>query len=121
VEVTGRAVLSGSESDCDITAALRTFSREWRVVYCADGVARRRFRACEDSHITGGVRRRLALFRRTDQSLETKREDDDGRSARPRASHFETFTHLMLRRSPSARGGVMSRRSQCVMDEEENQ
>jgi hypothetical protein len=120
VEVTGRAVLSGSESDCQITAALRTFSREWRVVDCADGVARRWFRACEDSHITGGVRRRLALFRRTDQSLETKREDDDGPSAHG-ASHFETFTHLMLRRSPSARGGVMSCRSQCVMDEEENQ
>jgi hypothetical protein len=35
-------------------------------------------------------------------------------SARPQASHFETLIHLMLRRSPSARGGVMGRRSQCI-------
>lgn len=30
------------------------------------------------------------------------------------ASHFETLTHLMLRRSPSARRGVISRTSQYI-------
>ena len=39
-------------------------------------------------------------------------------SARPQVSHFETLIHLMLRRSPSARGGVMSRRSQYNDTEE---
>ena len=32
------------------------------------------------------------------------------RSTRPEVSHFETLIRLMLRRSPSARGGVMGRR-----------
>jgi hypothetical protein len=32
--------------------------------------------------------------------------------ARPQVSRFETLIHFMLRRSLSARGGVMSRRSQ---------
>jgi hypothetical protein len=32
--------------------------------------------------------------------------------APPQVSHFETLFHLMLRRSPSARGGVMSRSRQ---------
>ena len=37
MEVIGRAVVSGSESDRQITAALMTLSREWRrVVYYAD-------------------------------------------------------------------------------------
>ena len=37
MEVIGRAVLSGSESDRQITAAVRTLSQEWRrVVYYAD-------------------------------------------------------------------------------------
>jgi hypothetical protein len=47
-----------------------------------------------------------------------KWEDDDGRSRRPQVSHFETLIQLMLRRSPSARGGVMSRRGQCNDTEE---
>jgi hypothetical protein len=34
--------------------------------------------------------------------------------ARAPVSHFETPIHLMLRRSPSARRGVMGRRSQCL-------
>jgi hypothetical protein len=51
-------------------------------------------------------------------SREAKREDDDGRFSSPQASHFETLFHLMLRRSPSARGAVMSCRSQCNDTEE---
>jgi len=38
--------------------------------------------------------------------------------ARALVSHFETFIHLMLRRSPSARGGVMSPRGRCNGTEE---
>ena len=34
----------------------------------------------------------------------------DGRSARPQVSHFETLIHLMLRRSLSARCGVIGSR-----------
>jgi hypothetical protein len=64
------------------------------------------------SHHRSSPCRRLALLRRTDTFAGTKREDHDGCSARPHVSHFETLTHLMLRRSPSARGGVMGRRSQ---------
>ena len=39
-------------------------------------------------------------------------------TGRPPASHFETLAHLMLRRSPSARRGVMSR-SQYIDAKEE--
>ena len=77
------------------------------------------FRSSEDYHITNRVR--ACGWRCSDEptySRGTKREDDDGLSARPQVSHFETLTRLMLRRSPSARGGVMGRRSQCI--EEEN-
>jgi hypothetical protein len=38
--------------------------------------------------------------------------------ARPQVSHFETLIQLMLRRSPSARGGVMSCRGQFNGTEE---
>ena len=38
--------------------------------------------------------------------------------ARQQVSRFETLIHFMLRRSLSARGGVMSRKSQCIDTEE---
>jgi hypothetical protein len=38
--------------------------------------------------------------------------------ARQQVSCFETLIHFMLRRSLSARGGVMSRKSQCIDTEE---
>jgi hypothetical protein len=38
--------------------------------------------------------------------------------ARPQVCHFETLIQLMLRRSVSARGGVMGRRGQCIDTEE---
>ncbi len=41
-------------------------------------------------------------------------EVHDGHSARPWVSHFETLTHLMMRRSSAARGGVMGCRSQYI-------
>ncbi len=40
------------------------------------------------------------------------------RSTRPEVSHFETLIRLMLRRSPSARGGVMGPETQCNDAEE---
>jgi hypothetical protein len=43
------------------------------------------------------------------------------KTQRPQVSHFETLTHLMLRRSESARGGVMGLGANASMDEEENQ
>jgi hypothetical protein len=84
-------------------------------VMTPDCVARWWFRSIEAYHITGRVR--VGGWRCSDEpthSRETKRGDDDGRSARPQVSHFETFIQLMLRRSLSARGGVMGRRSQCI-------
>ena len=41
MEVIGRAVLSGSESDRQITAALMTLSQEWRRVVCVQRAHRR--------------------------------------------------------------------------------
>jgi hypothetical protein len=186
MEVIGRAVLSGSESDRQITAALMTLSQEWRrVVYYADVEGfprkeiaermntpvpiavsrlhrgRRRLRAAlfmvaiqrgfafdhtRDhalclmgvamngaamtpdsvarwwvslqrglSHHRSSPRRRLALLRRTDTFAGSPGgKTMTGRPpARPQVSHFETLIDLMLRRSPSARGGVMSGSSQC--------
>jgi hypothetical protein len=72
------------------------------------------FRSSEDFHITGRVGVRWRCSDEPTHSRKTKREDHYGHSERPQVSHFETRTHLMLRRSPSARGGVIGRRSQCI-------
>ena len=186
MEVIGRAALSGSESDRQITAALMTLSQECRrVVYYADvegfprkeiaermntpvpiavlrlhrgrrrlrtalfviaiqrgfaldhtrdhalclmGVAMNGAAMTPDSvarwwvslqrglsHHRSSPRRRPAGVAQTNQHI---RGTSSGKTmtgrppARPQVSHFETLIDLMLRRSPSARGGVMSRSSQ---------
>lgn len=181
MEVIGRAVLSGSESDRQITAALMTLSQEWRrVVYYADveGFSHKEIAemmntpvgtvvswfivsvgACgppssrspfnavlrSTAHVTtrcawdvtmnGAVMTpdsvvrwwvslqrgfvRVGGWRCSDDKFAGNQAGrHDGRSARAQVSHFETPIHLMLRRSPSAHGGVMSRRGQCNDPEE---
>lgn len=68
-------------------------------VMTPDSVARWWFGYIEAHHITGRVP--VVGQRCSDEpphSRETKRKDDDGRSARPHVSHFETLIHLILRR-----------------------
>lgn len=170
MEVIGRAVLSGSESDRQITAAVMTLSQEWpRVVYSADveGFSHAEITEMMNtpvrtvvSRLHGGHRRLrtavLEVLRSTTRvttrcawraamngvvmtpdsvarwSVSLQRglvrvaagvaQHDTfagnqagrrGRTVSAEVSHFETLIHLMLRRSPSARSGVMSRRGQC--------
>jgi DNA-directed RNA polymerase specialized sigma24 family protein len=77
------------------------------------------FRSSGDYPVTDRV---LACgWRCSDEPTHSReREDADGRSARPQVSQFETLTRLMLRRSPSACGGVMGRRSECIDERGEN-